>query len=205
MNSLGEMFDYAVNDCGYDAEEFFTHFIVSGVASAFGRGNPKYIAGLSGPELASEVIFRTQGTRPETPPSEEVDRSAQYWAGWILAYYQWFSDLRFTDIRKHGLSMGRVLSLYSTLHEADMSKFVAIADQIIKKNSAASASNLQRIRKASGMTQKKLAEESGATLRMIQLYEQRKQDVNKAQAGTIARIARTLGCEVDDLLEWKEV
>ena len=203
MNNLGDMFDYAVNDCGYDAEEFFEHFIVSGVASAFERGNPKYVAGLSGPELASEVILRTHGGRSETPPSEDVDKSAEYWAGWILAYYQWHSAHRFTDIRRHGLSMGRILSLYSTLHEADMSKFVSIADQIIEKNCTAGASNLQRIRKASGMTQKKLADESGTALRMIQLYEQRKQDINKAHARTIASIAGTLGCKVEDLLEWK--
>ena len=136
MNNLGDMFDYAINDCGYDAEEFFTKFIVSGVASAFERGIPKYVAGLSGPELASEVIFRIEGARPEIPPSEDIDRSAEYWAGWILAYYQWHSAHSFTDMRKHGLSMERVLSLYPTLHEADISKFVSIADQIIEKSSA---------------------------------------------------------------------
>ena len=43
--------------------------------------------------------------------------------------------------------------------------------------------------------------ESGTALRMIQLYEQRNQDINKAQAITLTRIARTLGCEVEDLLE----
>jgi hypothetical protein len=66
MNNLGDMFDYAVNDCGYDAGEFFTHFIVSGVAAAFEKGNPKYVAGLSGPELASKVVYRTQRIRLET-------------------------------------------------------------------------------------------------------------------------------------------
>ena len=97
--------------------------------------------------------------------------------------------------------MGRVLSLYPTLHEADISKFVSVADQIIKKNMDGGISNLQRIRKASGMTQKKLAEASGAALRMIQLYEQRKQDINKAQAITLTRMAHVLGCAVEDLLE----
>jgi DNA-binding transcriptional regulator YiaG len=201
MNNLGDMFDYAVNDCGYDCEEFFAHFIISGVAASFEKGNPKYVAGLSGPELASAVIYRTQLSRLEDTASEDVDKSAEYWAGWILAYYQWHSAHRFIDMRKHGLNMGRVLSLYTTLHEADISKFVTIADQIIAKNKAAGVSNLQRIRKASGMTQKNLAEESGAALRMIQLYEQRKQDINKAQAITLARIAHVLGCEVEDLLE----
>jgi len=102
---------------------------------------------------------------------------------------------------KKGLTVERVISLYPTLHEADISKFVEIADKTIEKNSALNMNNLKRIRKASGMTQKKLAEKSGAALRMIQLYEQRKQDINKAQAATLAGIARALGCDIDDLLE----
>jgi len=134
-------------------------------------------------------------------PSEYIDKSAEYWAGWILAYYQWFSARRFIDMKKNGLTMEYLRYLYPTLHEADQSKFVAIADQIIKKNSAAGVSNLKRIRKASGLTQKKLAEKSGAGLRMIQLYEQRKQDINKTQAATLSRIAHVLGCSVEDLLE----
>ena len=201
MNNLGDMFDYAVNDCGYDSEEFFTRFVVSGIAAAFERGNPKYVAGMSGPELASEVVFRTEKKRLELPASEDSDKSAEYWAGWALAYYQWHSARRFSDMRKCGLTMGRMISLYPTLHEADLSKFVDVADGIIAKNASIGASNLQRLRKAGGMTQKKLAEASGTALRMIQLYEQRKQDINKAQAVTIARIAHVLGCDVEDLLE----
>ena len=202
MNNLGDMFDYAVNDCGYDSEEFLTHFIVSGVAAAFEKGNPKFVAGLSGPELASEVIFRTHRKRPDTEPSEDIDKSAEYWAGWILAYYQWYTMRRFDHMRRNGLTMARVLSLYPTLHEADITKFTAVADKIIEKGKAAGASNLQRIRKASGMTQRRLAEESGAALRMIQLYEQRAKDINKAQVGTLVGIARVLGCEVGDLMEF---
>ena len=201
MNNLGDMFDYAVNDCEYGAEEFFTHFIVSGVASAFEKGNPKYVAGSSGPELASMVIFRTYKTWPDMPPSENPDKSAEYWAGWILAYYQWYTSHRFDYLRRNGLNIERVLSMYPTLHEADVTKFVNVANNIIEKDSTSGVSNLQRIRKASGMTQRKLAESSGAALRMIQLYEQRRQDINKAQAATLLRIANVLGCEVADLLD----
>ena len=200
MNNLGDMLDYAVNDCGFDAEEFFSQFIVSGVAEAFEKGNPKYVAGLSGPELASEVVYRTVRSRLDTPSAENIDKSPEYWSGWILAYYQWQSIRRFSDMQKNGLTINRVLSLYPTLHEADISKFVSIADQIIKNNMAAGVSNLQRIRKASGMTQNELAEASGAALRMIQLYEQRKQDINKAKAVTLTNMAHVLGCSVEDLL-----
>ena len=133
MNNLGDMFDYAVNDCGYDAEEFFTHFIISGVAQAFEKGNPKYVAGLSGPELAYEVVFRTFKIRSDIQPSEDTDKSAEYWAGWILAYYQWHSARSFGFMQKNDLNMERVLSLYHPLHEADVSKFVDVADRIIEK------------------------------------------------------------------------
>ncbi len=201
MNNLGDMFDYAVNDCDYSADEFFGAFVVSGVAEAFERGNPKYIAGLSGPELASEVIYRTTLSRPDAMPAENTDKSPEYWAGWILAYYQWATLRRFSDMYKNGLTMARVISLYPTLHEADETKFVSVADEIIRKNKASGASNLARIRKACGMTQKKLAEVSGVALRMVQLYEQRRKDINKAQAGTVAGIARVLGCAMEDLLE----
>ena len=135
MDNLGYMPDYAVNDCGYDIEEFFWHFIVSGVADSFGKGNPKYVAGLSGPELASEVIYRTYNSRPNVAPAENIDKSPEYWAGWALAYYQWHSARRFLDIQK-GLGIKRILSLYPTLHEADISKFVSVADRIMENNAA---------------------------------------------------------------------
>jgi DNA-binding Xre family transcriptional regulator len=33
------------------------------------------------------------------------------------------------------------------------------------------------------------------------MYEQRNKDINKAQAVSLVKIARVLGCEVEDLLE----
>lgn len=41
----------------------------------------------------------------------------------------------------------------------------------------------------------------GAALRMIQLYVQKQNDINKAQAGTLLSLAKTLGCEMQDLME----
>jgi transcriptional regulator with XRE-family HTH domain len=53
------------------------------------------------------------------------------------------------------------------------------------------------------MTQKKLAEASGVSLRMIQLYEQRAQDINRARTDAVIALARVLGCRAEDLLEQK--
>jgi transcriptional regulator with XRE-family HTH domain len=60
---------------------------------------------------------------------------------------------------------------------------------------------LRTIRKAAGLTQKAVAERAGVTLRMIQLYEQRNKNINKASAISLAKIALALGCAVEDLLE----
>lgn len=61
--------------------------------------------------------------------------------------------------------------------------------------------NLKRIRLASGMSQSKLAEISGVSVRMIQHYEQGVKDINKAQAITVYQLATALKCTVEDLIE----
>lgn len=61
--------------------------------------------------------------------------------------------------------------------------------------------NLKRIRENAGISQLKLAELSGVSVRMIQKYEQRDRDINKAQVINICKIASALGCNVQDLIE----
>ena len=62
-------------------------------------------------------------------------------------------------------------------------------------------SNLKRIREEKNVTQAKLAEASGVSLRMIQYYEQGVKDINKAQGHTLYDMAKALGCSIEDLLE----
>lgn len=61
--------------------------------------------------------------------------------------------------------------------------------------------NLKRIREVLTLSQSKLAEASGVSVRMIQHYEQGVKDLNKAQAITVYRLAQALNCTVEDLLE----
>lgn len=199
-DNLGDMLAYAVNDCGYDADTFFSWFIMSGLADQFGNGNPKYIAGLSGVELAREVVFQTSGTRPSIEATQELDKDSVYWAAWALAHYQWFSGLRFSDLVRGGLTISKVQSLY-ILHEADISKFIEVADSIIASTMNAQPTRLKTIRKARGFTQQELSEHSGVTLRMIQLYEQRRNNINEASAASVISLANALGCQPIDLME----
>lgn len=198
--NLGDMLAYAVNDCGYDAHTFFNWFIMSGIADQFGKGSPKYIAGLSGVELAREVVFKTSGSRPDVEASQDIDKDSIYWAGWALAHYQWFSGLRFADLMRGGLTIAKVQSLY-ILHEADISKFIEAADSIIANSTHAQPTRLKTIRKARGFTQQELSEASGVTLRMIQLYEQRRNNINEASAASVFSLANALGCQPTDLME----
>ena len=62
-------------------------------------------------------------------------------------------------------------------------------------------SNLKKIREEKNVTQIKLSEVSGVSLRMIQHYEQGVKDINKAQAITICKIAQALECKIEDILE----
>lgn len=60
---------------------------------------------------------------------------------------------------------------------------------------------LSEIRRARGFTQQQLSDASGVTLRMIQLYEQRQNDISKAQVNVVISLANALGCRVEDLID----
>lgn len=198
MRNLGEAFDYSVNDCKIEPDVFWDMFITGGLAEQFGSGVPKYIAGMSGTELVWEVM-ECSGWERELPEVEiTYDYSPEYWGGWILAYYQWYTGRSFKNIRQY-ISMGEILKLYPTLHEAAEDKFVDTVNRMIRRKNP--PTQLQILRKNSGYSQRTLAEKSGVTLRMIQQYEQRAKDINKAAAVNLVALAQTLGCKVEDLLE----
>ena len=200
IQNLGDMVEYAVCDLGFDPDVFFGWFISSGIASKFEKGNPKYITGMSGFELAEAVLTETNVAHEKREPSFVEFKGREYWAGWILAYYQWETGKRFEDIVKDGLTLSTVFSMY-VLHEADESKFVEAANEIIARNRENRKTKLFEIRKARGFTQQQLSKASGVSLRMIQLYEQKQNDISKAQATVVISLAKALGCEVEDLID----
>ena len=173
-------------------------FITSGLAEHFERGNPKVIAGMSGVELAVVVIETVTGVKPSAEPFERDYRTPEYWVGWALAQYQWYTAMKFSTILRF-LPFGDLIRMYPTLHEADITKLYMTMDEIHTREFP--QTNLKRIRETAGMSQSQLANEAGVSLRSIQMYEQRNKDINKAQAITLAKIVRVIGCEVEDLLE----
>lgn len=145
MRNLGEMTDYAVNACGMDLEDFWKLFLTTGYAEKFGEGVPRVVSGFSGTELAEEVL-RKAGKKDELPePQVEFTCSREYWSGWILAYYQWYSEKKFKEIEA-GLPVREVVEMYPALHEAPEDKFVEAADRIIRRKEQGKNA-LRRVRK----------------------------------------------------------
>lgn len=200
MHNLADMVEYAVCDLGFDPDEFFGWFVSSGIASKFEKGNPKYITGMSGFELAEAVLNKTNVAYASKEATHNIDKGKEYWAGWILAYYQWTTGMRFEDMIKNGLSLSTVMSMY-ILHEADESKFVENANEIIARHKENRNTRLQEIRKSRGFTQQQLSDASGVKVRMIQLYEQRQNDISKARFEVVLSLAKALGCEIEDLID----
>ncbi|HAL73501.1 MAG TPA: XRE family transcriptional regulator [Clostridiales bacterium] len=200
QRTLAAMMDCAVYDLNYEPDEFFTLFLQSGLGDEFGRGNPKFIAGKSGAELALDVIYQVSGQMMEVKSVPRYTRSPIYWAAWSLAYYQWFSGYCLAEIHQI-LPFVELLKMYPTLHEADISKFVTIVDEFMTASKNERETNLRQLRIYNGFSQKDLSVRSGVALRMIQLYEQKQNDINKAQAITLHCLAMALNCRIEDLLE----
>ncbi len=57
------------------------------------------------------------------------------------------------------------------------------------------------MRAYAGLTQKMLAEKTGVSVRMIEQYEQGRKDINHASAETVYKLAKSLGCSMEELIE----
>ena len=189
---LGGTFDYALTQLNWDPDEFCTLFLRSRYAELFECGHPGVVAGMSGIELA-QIILEDAGFPSKQPPKANSEdsyppfqmtpktnmESKAYWAGFVLADYQWRSGRRFQDM--------------------DVERFAEEMER--RLISPDSETNLAWLRENRQLSQARLASISGVGLRSIQMYEQRVNDINKAQAITLYRLAHALLCDMEDLLE----
>ena len=195
---LSQFFDYLINDCGMKADWVASVFLSSRYAEQFERGNPAILAGMSGIELARVVVEATYKKKKLPEPRYSEGLSPEYWAGWALAEYQWYSGMRFKDIFER-VKLSEIIPMYSVYHEMDISKFIETMDE--RCSTALSECRLKKLRESRGLSQAELAKISGVGLRSIQMYEQRVNDIDKAQAQTIYKLSRVIGCSMEDLLE----
>lgn len=195
---LAVAFDYAINECHIKCDDFVKMFLMSNIANEIENGNVFIIVGKSGIEIANEIIEYAKEIEISYYDSLNYYRTKDYWIGYVLAYYQWYSNRTFCEIFEI-FSYEDLEKMYFTLHEADISKFVEIVDEKIKNHFK--ETNLKRIRQIYGISQSELANKSGVNIRSIQMYEQKNKDINKASVQTIYSISKVLGCKIEDLIE----
>jgi DNA-binding XRE family transcriptional regulator len=196
--NLGEMADYAANCCRCNMPLFWSAFVSTGYAAQFEAGSPKVISGLSGTELACHILYDAGLMHENFPaPSTDYTKSAAYWGGWIVAYFQWHSGYAFQTILHH-IPWPTLIKLYPTLHEAPPEKFLEVGYAMLRKTWGASP--LQYQRKLCGLSQSELAERAGVNLRTLQQYETGAKDLNKAAVDTVRRLAKALHCRIETLL-----
>lgn len=201
MNSaqrvMGDMLDFAVNTLKLSLNEYYKMFLVSRMAHHFEIGNPTYVAGKNGCEVAREVLRECGFTYEDEEDAMYMDKSQEYWIGWSLAFYQWKTSRTFWEIEQC-VPIENIYGMYDTLHEADISLFVDIMDEKCRNKMA--ESRLKRLRTYARLSQRQLAEQSGVALRQIQLFEQGQRDIHKAQGETVNQLAKALHCKMEELL-----
>ena len=149
-------------------------------------------------DLKIETLFETiTSYKIETDTSFGIYNDA-YWCGY--SYFVIFvrSKKPFSYIFLK-LPFSDLLSLYPVYHEMDISQFIDSMEKFY--NETILETKLKRIRENRGISQLELAKLSGVKLRSIQMYEQKVNDIDKAQGHTLYKISRVLGCNIEDLLE----
>lgn len=225
-DTLGRMLDYSVYSLHYDIAGMMDVFIASGAAEAFERGDIRIIAGMSGIELAFEVLDRSGISFQRMQPRYTKGLSAEYWCGQALARAQWGSGLPFhhfmrsfspssfcsdygksrlafleslppdTDAKERASGIASFGSDFAQKAASDLIASYAGGDIA----AAGGDTPLKRMRIKNGLSQSGLASASGVPLRTIQQYEQRQKDLSKARAEYLIALSRALNCEPVQLL-----
>ena len=195
QNNLASMLDFAVYDLEEDLSLFYQKFLQSKFCSQFERGESTVIVGKSGVELALDVMGDESLASKYRPAA---NRTPEYWCGWALAYFQWYTNLSFKELNNY-IPISEVLAMYSPYHEMDISQF---CDKMIELyNKRKNDTNLKAIRLDAGLSQSELAEISDIPVRTIQQYEQNQKNINAAKAETVVKLAKALNCSVEALME----
>ena len=195
---LGHATDFALVSLGLDADAFETALTISRAAKQFEDGNPRYVAGMNGCEFARIVLTQTGNSFPDIEDEMFLDKSPEYWSGWALAFYQWYSCKSFEEIFSL-IHLSDVIGMYPVFHEMDIMRFVEKIDSL--STDASSDTRLKIRRLNCGLSQSELAKISGVALRQIQLFEQRQRNINNASAVTLFKLGKALSCSMDSLLE----
>lgn len=124
MRNLGVMSHFCINEYGLSPEQFSVLFSKSLVAEQISNGNPRFLTGMSGKEMADMMMEESKEQSNVTTSTDMYHVTPEYWAGWVMAYYQWFTAKSFAQMFADGKTYDKVLKMYHPMHEADLAKVV---------------------------------------------------------------------------------
>lgn len=125
MRNVGVLSHFCINEYGLSPEKFADLFAKSHVAKQISNGNPRFLAGLSGKEMADMIMEASDEKGCRRVGTDIYQVSPEYWAGWVMAYYQWYTSKSFAQMYADGETYDKVLKMYYPMHEADLTKVVA--------------------------------------------------------------------------------
>ena len=195
---LAGSFDHAVYTFGTELSEYYHYFVKSDLADRFERGDPFVVSGRSGIELARDVIERMRGEEISFVPLYHDNRSPEYWVGWALAYYQWYTDcsLRLLD---EEVPIEVVLTMYDKYHEMDIMHFVERINDL--RSNVRSTTYLRKYREMMGYSQGELAYITGIPVRTLQQYEQGRKALSRARVDYVISLSKALNVDASLLIE----
>lgn len=198
---MGSVMDFCVYGLMYSAHDSYGLFLKSEYADKVESGDSKTIMGMSGIELAYEITKSTRLTRDEMDRYTDYainGRSPEYWSGWALAYYQWRTGLKFSEINSVR-EFDDIIRMYNPYHEMDISKFCDRMDSLYRE--ANPETRLKKIRTELGISQASLSDMTGIPLKTLQQYEQRQKNINKANVDYLVVLSRAMSCNIEQLIE----
>ena len=157
QKNLARMLDYLTNSLHVSLENAWHWFLTSKISMRFECGDCSVLSGMSGVELAFAVLQEAGEPFPVSTPEYPFDRTPEYWTGWALAYYQWNTGLRFSEI-EHAIPIRTIWMMYDPYHEMDIRQFVDKLNEMYRN--AKPETNLKTLRTLANLSQSELDEHS---------------------------------------------
>ena len=186
---LAAMFELAVNEENNDIDSFAGRFAESRICRAFEKADPVYVLGRSANELLGLILDK----EPLNVETSDYG-TPEYWAGWVLAYAQWYMNRPYKDLIA-AMPCSELVEKYFPYHEMDIMQSVDLYLERLPRTSV-----LKKLRQERGLSQVELAALSGVPERTIRSYEQGTTDISKAQAETLYALSQVLGCTIEELI-----
>lgn len=136
QKNLGFFFQFLMWNLKLSPEEAQKIFLTSQIPEQIEIGNPDFLCGKSGFELAM-IALPNQDLHEKIKQAVEEPfyPQAEYWCGYVLAYCQWKHNVPFSLILQN-YPLERLMQSYHLLHEADITK----TDEIVMGNSQINSS-----------------------------------------------------------------